>query len=103
MSGKSASDFTQRSSASSYSGTCHLPTPASPISRMKASAAAISSASCAVHEPPARRLEGAKKTLNPGPYFAHADLEPLGQLLIGRVIAEEPAPHTSAPLEGTTI
>ena len=36
ISGKSAGDFTQRSSASSYSGTCHRPTPATPTKRMKA-------------------------------------------------------------------
>jgi len=62
ISGKSAGDFTQRSSASSYSGTCHCPTPASPTKRMKAFASAISWASWTDHDPPARKFVGAKNT-----------------------------------------
>ena len=62
MSGNSVADFTHLSSASSYSGTCHLPMPASPTSRMKAVASAISWASCADQEPPARKCVGAKNT-----------------------------------------
>lgn len=45
-----------------YSGTCHLPIPSRPMSRIKAVASAISWASCADHEPPARKSVGAKKT-----------------------------------------
>ena len=74
MSGKVRPDFTQRSSASSYSGTCHLPTPCSPISRTKASAFASSSASWVVHAPPARKPDGAKKTLDPASFPSTAVL-----------------------------
>ena len=59
--GKPDGDFAHLSSASSYSSTCHGPT-SFPISRMNAVASAISWASWADQEPPARMCVGAKNT-----------------------------------------
>ena len=98
MSGNFLPEFTHLSSASSYSGTCHLPMPAAPISRMKAVASAISCASCADQEPPARRCVGAKNSATRGPWLDRG-LEPLRQRLIRRVVAQEPALHSMHHLE----
>ena len=69
--------------------------PDSPISRMKAFASAISWASCADQEPPARRCVGAKNTREAGILALDRGLEPFRQRLIRRVIAEKPALHAS--------
>jgi hypothetical protein len=58
---------TQRFSGSQYSGACQLPTPALPISSMKAAAST------------ARRLKGAKKTADPRILALDRLLEPLRQ------------------------
>jgi hypothetical protein len=92
MSGKSG-DVTRLSSASSYSSTCQSPTPHSPTSRMKAFASAISWASYADHEPPARSLVGAKNTRDSE--SLDGGFEPLRQSLFRRVITEKPAPHST--------
>ena len=61
---------------------------------MKAVACAISSASALDQKPPARRLDGAKNTREVRILALKRGLEPLGQRLIGRMVAQEPASHS---------
>ena len=66
---------------------------------MKASACAISSASTFDQKPPARRPRRREEHTSTWIFALKRGLKPLGQRLIGRMVAEKPAPH-SKPLVG---
>ena len=59
----------------------------------------MASASAGAQRPPARRLAGAKNTLCPFVLALDRGLEPLGQRLIGRMVAQEPPSHSKHRFE----
>ena len=94
MSGNVRPDLTHLSSASSYSGICHLPMPAGPMSRTKAVCFGDFLRQLRGPRSAGAQVRGREEQARRGVLALDRGLQPLRQRLIRRVVAQEPALHS---------